>query len=447
MVDKYDLIVIGSGAAAQTVVYDCAAAGWNVALIEERLIGGTCALRGCIPKKVLVGVAETISRIHDLKGKGIAVENDGINWSALIKFKKSFTDNKPEVITKSLKQAGIDIFHGHASFIDEKTIEVDGKRFVSTYFFIATGAIPRPLEFPGSEFVITSDDFFNLNQLPDSIAFIGGGFISFELAHIAARAGCKVTILHRSSQPLKQFDRDLVEMLLMATKDIGINVRTNMAVHAVEKTNGGFQVIAGDDNEKISANLVIHGAGRIPNIKGLSLDRANVSFSKKGIEVNDYMQSISNPAVFAAGDVSASGLPLTPVAGAEGRVVLKNLLKKDVYPSTISHIPSTLFTIPPLSSVGLTEVEVEEKGLDVRINTAESDSWFTSKRIGLKHAGFKILIDEKRNQLVGAHLLGNHAEEIINVFALAMKQQITVDQLKDMVWSYPTSTYDINYMI
>ncbi len=447
MTNQFDLIVIGSGAAAQTVIYPCAEAGWKVAVVEERLLGGTCALRGCIPKKVLVGATEIIDQVNNMTGKGVSAENIEINWSELIKFKKTFTDDKPDQLKQSLNDAGIAIYQGHASFLDQHTIEVDGKKLTSTYFFIATGARPRPLDIPGSEHVITSDEFFNLMKLPSSIVFIGGGYISFELAHIASRAGAMVTILHRSSHPLRQFEPDLVDSLLKATQDYRIDVETNMPVNKVEKQGNSYVVIAGESNKEFSADLVIHGAGRIPNITDLGLDKAQVSTSKKGIEVNKHMQSPSNPSVFAAGDVSASGLPLTPVAGAEGKVVVRNLLKKGKHPSTISVIPSTLFTIPPLSSVGLTEHQAEEKDLSFRVNSQDTSSWYSAKRIGLKYARFKVIIDEDTDEILGAHLLGNHAEEVINIFALAMKEHITVTQLKDMIWSYPTSTYDLNYML
>ncbi len=446
MVFDYDLIVIGSGAAAQTVVYACADAGLDVALIEERAFGGTCALRGCVPKKILVGAAEAVDRMKKLSGKGPSDEKLRIDWSDLISFKKTFTDSTPESVEKSLRDADVDVFKGHGSFVDTQTVKINDQHISSKHFFIATGAKPRPLHIKGGEYVQTSDDFFNLKQLPQSIIFIGGGYISFELAHIAARAGAKVTILHRSAQPLGQFDADLVNTLIDASEDLGIRLLTNKPVHAVEKTNDEFQVIAGKNNEKVKADMMMHGAGRIPHIDHLSLDDAQVIWSKRGITVNESMQSVSNPRVFAAGDVAANGLPLTPVAGAEGKIVRDNLIgKPHQYKTRV--IPSTLFTIPPLSSVGLTEEKAKKHGLSFQVNAQDTSSWYTSRRIGLKQSGYKILIDKKTDQILGAHLLGHHAEEVINVFALAMQQKIPRSDLKEMIWSYPTSTYDINYML
>ena len=446
MVFDYDLVVIGSGAAAQTVVYACADAGLHVALIEERDLGGTCALRGCVPKKILVGIAEAFDRTRSLNGKGLKDEKLRIEWNDVISFKNTFTEKKPENIKKSLQDADIDIFKGHASFVDTDTIQINSRHLSSKHFFIATGAKPRPLRIEGAKYVLTSDDFFDLDQLPSSIAFIGGGYISFELAHIAARAGAKVIILHRSNQPLAQFDKDLVNQLITATEDLGIKLITNMPVHTIKKTDDEFQIIAGNKNENVTADMVMHGAGRIPNIDQLSLDKAQVIHSKKGITVNESMQSVSNPRVFAAGDVAANGLALTPVAGAEGKVVRDNLTGKSHQFKT-RLIPSTLFTIPPLSSVGLTEEKAKKQGISSQVNAQDTSSWYTTRRIGLKYSGYKILIDKKTDQIIGAHLLGHHAEEVINIFALAMQQKMTRKDLKEMIWSYPTSTYDINYML
>jgi glutathione reductase (NADPH) len=444
---NYNLIVIGSGAAAQTIVYECAAIGWKVGLVEQGKLGGTCALRGCIPKKVLVGAGETIDLVHNMGNKGVKAENICIDWAELVSFKNTFTDQTPTMIKQGLIDAGIDIYQDSATFIDESTIQVGDQKLSSDYFVIASGSHPRPLNIPGEEFVLTSDEFFNLKELPSSLVFIGGGYISFELAHIAVRSEVEVTILHRSEQPLMQFESELVELLLQASEEIGIRIELNMPVHAVEKRLEGFSVIAGENNQKFNADLVIHGAGRIPTIEGLNLKRAHIRTGRRGIKVNDYMQSVSNPRVYAAGDVAASGLPLTPVAGAEGKVVLKNLLEKNWYHSNISVIPSTLFTVPPLSSVGITEQIARKKGVRYEVKAQDTSSWFSSKRIGLKHSGYKLLIDKNNGQFLGAHLLGHHADEVINIFSLAMTYHLTVDQLKQMVWSYPTSTYDINYML
>ena len=446
MSNHYDVIVIGSGAAAQTVVYDLKKHGKNVAIIEKKEWGGTCALRGCIPKKILVGAAEVKHRVVDAQHNGISFDSLSINWSELINFKKSFTDSKVQQFKQSFLDAGIDIYKGTAHFTGKKSIRVNENELTAENFVIATGAKPRTLDILGEKHVITSEQFLSLETLPESIVFIGGGLISFEFAHVAARAGAKVIILHRGQQPLKQFDSDLVNMLVESSKDVGIDIQLNKPVKQVEKENNKF-IVKTNENELFETDLVVHGAGRVPDIDDLDLKKANIDFSKRGISVNEYMQNPTNPSVFAAGDVANSNLPLTPVAGAEGKIVLKNLLDEKKKKSSIFAIPSVVFTVPPLAMVGLTETQSKKQGISYTVNYQDTSSWFSSSRIGLKHSGFKILIDKENKQILGAHLFGHHAEEVINLFTVFIKKKMNIDEIKEIVWSYPTSAYDINYMI
>lgn len=442
----YDVIVIGSGAAAQTIVYELKKQGKSVAIIEKNEWGGTCALRGCVPKKVLVGAAEVKKRAEDINQKGISFESFRINWPDLIEFKKTFTDSKPEQFKKSFQDAGINLYEGTARFTGNHSIKVNDAELVANNFVIAAGAKPRPLSIPGKKHVINSKQFLELHSLPRSILFIGGGLVSFEFAHIAAQAGSKVTILHRSQQPLKQFDTDLVKILIKASKDVGIDVKVNKPVVEVKNKDECFLVITEND-EVFETDLVVHGAGRVPNIDDLSLKKANIRFSKRGIEVNEYMQNPSNPSIFACGDAADSNLPLTPVAGAEAKIVLTNLLYGNNKKSDNSVIPSVVFTIPPLAMVGLSESQAQERKISYTTTFQDTSSWFSSRRIGLNYSGFKILIDKKNQNIIGAHLLGHHAEELINLFTVFIKKEMKVDEIKDFIWAYPTSNYDINYML
>ncbi|MCH7940474.1 MAG: NAD(P)/FAD-dependent oxidoreductase [Thaumarchaeota archaeon] len=322
MTKQYDLIVIGTGSAGSNAASECKSAGWNVAIIDSRPFGGTCALRGCDPKKVLVGAAEVIDRSVGIKGNGI----DGIpklNWSELMKFKRTFTEPVPKSNEDWFKKIGIDVYHGKAVFIKKNTIKVNGQELMAKHFAIASGDKPMKLNIPGEEHITISDDFLELDNLPEDIIFIGGGFISFEFAHIAARAGAKVRIIHRSSRPLKNFDKDLVNLLLKEFEDIGIEVVLNTALESVEKKDG--KLIIQTKDKKYETDLVVHGAGRVPNVDDLNLEKAEVTFDKRGIKVNEFLQT-SNPSVYAGGDCASIGLPLTPVASMHGKVIAKNLL-------------------------------------------------------------------------------------------------------------------------
>lgn len=450
MKTKFDLIAIGTGSAASTVASRCRSAGWEVAIIDSRPFGGTCALRGCDPKKVLVGAAEVIDWVRRMEKKGVVSKGVKIHWPALMSFKRSFVASVPKRREESFAKAGIATFHGRASFIDRTSVQVGKDRLVGKHVLIATGAHPAKLNIPGEEHLITSDQFLELKKLPPRIIFVGGGYISFEFAHVAARAGSKATILHRGVRPLVGFDPDLVATLVRASEAIGIRVQLSTAVEAVEKKSSRFVVHAAREGKKLrlETDLVVHGAGRVPEIEDLDLDKAGIDYSRKGILVNEYLQSVSNPDVYAAGDAAATdGLPLTPVASMEGRAVASNLLNGNHQKPNYAGVPSVVFTVPPLASVGLQEASARAQGLKFKVNQGDTSGWYSSRRVGMKYSGYKVLIEEDSNRILGAHLLGPHAEESINLFALAMRSGLTADQLKEMRYTYPSHSDDISYMV
>jgi glutathione reductase (NADPH) len=473
----FDLIVIGTGTAASTAAHECSSEGWKVAIIDSLSFGGTCALRGCDPKKVLVEAAKVIDSAQRHQNNGVlGSDKVHIKWSDLIRFKRTFTEPFPEHREEGYKKAGIVPFHGHARFIGLNAVRVEGedkgnnnKNAVlnGKKILVATGAKPMQLNIPGSENITTSDQFleFGEDHLPDRIAFVGGGYISFEFAHIAARAGAKeVTILHRGKQPLEHFDPDLVNLLVQRSRDIGIDIHLQSAVEKIDKSSDGgsyavhysnSSIVSNNNNNqkkkttRIECDMVVHGAGRIPNVEGLDLAAAGVEHTMQGIKVNDYLQSVSNPSIYAAGDVAASGgLPLTPVATYEGSLVATNLIKGNVLKSNYSGLPSVVFTIPPLASVGMQEKEAKEAGFKFRIRYENTASWSSSRRVGEPCSGFKILIEQDSDRILGAHILGPHAEEVINIFSMAIRLGLTAKELEDsLLYAYPTSTSDVVYML
>lgn len=449
-IQSFDLIVIGTGSAASTVASQCRAAGRQVAVVDSRPFGGTCVLRGCDPKKVLVGAAEVIDRCHRMRGKGVRAENLEIVWSELMRFKRSFTEPVPKQRETSFSKAGIAAFHGHARFVDPTAVRVGDIVLKSRHVVVATGAMPVRLQFPGAEHVTTSEQFLELDALPLRIMFIGGGYISFEFAHIAARAGAQVTILHRSSRPLTRFDPDLVEQLVTRTRDLRIDVQLRTDAKEVVRTSSGLTVRAMMDGEMrlFQADLVVHGAGRVPEIEDLDLAAAGVQYDKRGVAVNEFLQSVSNPAVYAVGDAAASGgPPLTPVAGYEGETVATNLLEGNHRTPNYMAIPSVVFTVPPLAAVGLSEQDARAQGLRFRTNHQKTSGWYSSRRVGEACAGSKVLVEEASGRIIGAHLLGPHAEDVINLFALAIRSGLTATDLTETMFAYPTHASDIEYMV
>ena len=451
MTRRFDLVVIGSGAAGSTIAKRCRAAGWTVAVVDKHPFGGTCALRGCDPKKVLVGAAAAVDAARALAGKGVGPNGLAINWPELMRFKRTFTDPVPEQRKDALHRAGIETFQDVARFTGPSQLSVGGAVLEATRAIaIAAGAKPADLEIAGRDHLLTSDGFLELPSLPSSIAFVGGGYIAFEFAHIAARAGARVTILHRGERPLEQFDADLVERLVRRTQAAGIDVRLRAEVRAV--TPGGrryrvqFDGACGSD--AIDADCVVHAAGRVPDVDDLQLDVAQVERSRDGIRVNQFLQSVSNPKAYAAGDCAAAGAPrLTPVAGYEGRVVAANLLEGIHTKVDYSAIPSVVFTIPPLARVGLTEGEARKAGLRFTMRREDTSAWYSSRRLSETASAFNVLLDQDSGRLLGAHLLGPHADETINLFAMAIRYGVTADRVKEMIWAYPTQASDIAYML
>lgn len=450
MANTFDLVVIGTGTAGSTAAYRCRAAGWKVAIIDSKPYGGTCALRGCDPKKVLVGAAELADWNRRMMGKGITFDGFRINWPDLMRFKRTFTEPIPKNREERFARAGIATFHGRARFVGPTAIAVGEDVLEGRHVLIAVGAKPARLGIPGEELLTTSDQFLELEELPERIVFVGGGYISFEFAHVAARAGARAQILHRWARPLKGFDPDLVDQLVQASRDIGIDVWLNTSVEAIERRSDGLIVRAraGNAEQTFEADLVVHGAGRVPEIDDLELDRAGVASDRRGVLVNEYLQSISNPAVYAAGDAAATGgPPLTPVASIEAAVAASNLLDGNHLKPDYSGVPTVVFTIPPLASVGLQEEKAREQGLRFRVKREDTSSWYSSRRIGLKYSGFKVLIEEGSDRILGAHLLGPHSEEVINLFGMAIKHGLRATDLKRMPYAYPSSASDISYMV
>ncbi len=438
----FDVLVIGSGSAGSSIAIKCAGAGLNTAIVDCRPYGGTCAIRGCDPKKILVDVASYV----DMKKRlpGLIGNTPLVEWTDLLIFKKSFTDPVPARREQAYKRAKITMLKGKATFDSAHSLVIGDDRFSAKKIVIATGAKPQKLNIEGEDYLTYSHDFFELEKLPEKILFVGGGFISFEFAHIAARFGSKAVILHTDNHPLDMFDREMVSMLLSYSKSVGIDVILNSEVKKIEKENGKFLVKAGP--EKFTADLVVHGAGRVADIDKLGLEAANVDYNK-GIIVNEYMQSTTNENIYCAGDASAGSAPLTPVAGAEAKIAAENIINGNIIKKDLGIIPYALFTIPPLASVGISEQAAIEKNLDFKKNYSDTSKWYHSKKTGFKGTGFKVLTDKSTELIIGAHLFLPEAENTINLFAMAMHSSLTAAELKDMIFTYPSVTSDLKYMV
>lgn len=450
MNSSFDLVVVGTGEAGSTAAEQCRTAGWQVAIIDSRPYGGTCALRGCDPKKVLTGVADMIDSQRRMHGKGVTDGDTGINWPELIRFKRTFTDPFPKAREESLQKTGITTCHGPAKFTGANSIQVNGTTLEGRKILIATGAWPRKLNIPGEQHLTRSDQFMELDRLPKRIVFVGGGYVAFEFAHVAARAGSRVRILHRGKRSLEKFDPDLVDRLLQRTRDMGIDVDTETDVMAVEESAGHYviEAMTGSGSKSFEADLVVHAAGRAPEIGDLNLPAAGIKFDADGVTVNEYLQSVSNPAVYAAGDAANSGgWPNTPGAEYEGHLAAGNLLEGNKHKANYLGSASVVYTIPPLARVGMLEEDARRQGLKLKVNQADTSGWYAARRVAEPCSAFKVVVEEPSGRIVGAHLVGPEADELANIFVLAMRAGLTAGTLKDAMFAYPTQASNVQWML
>ena len=424
MTRSYDLIVIGAGMAGVAAANKCASKGWKVAIVDALPYGGTCALRGCDPKKMLRRGAEIIDAARLMQGNGINPGEIRIDWADLVAFTRTFTGKMPGKIEASLDDKGVTTLHGSARFVDENTIEIDGKeRLQADHILIATGSKPRPIDIPGAAHLTDSTEFMRMETLPKRILFIGGGFISFEFAHIAARAGSKVCIVDRGERPLKGFDVDLVERLVKRGGEVGVEVRRRTSLKSIRRDGSSYLVTVETDNqtEDLQADLVVHGAGRVPAIDQLDLSAAAIEASASGIAV--------------------------PVAVFEGKVAASNMLKGNQTEPDYKGVPSVVFTIPELARVGMLEEEAIEVGYQVRVAENDTSGWYSNIRVGENCAGTKIIIDDDTDKILGGHLLGHGYGELVNFLGLAMRLGLTTGDLKKMVSAYPSVGSDLGSML
>lgn len=453
MSNRYDALVIGTGTAGQTAAYELNRNGLRVAVVEHsERPGGTCALSGCQAKKWYYEGAETVARSHHLCGIGITAPASA-DWSDLRAAKNRFTARVPANTVSGLKQAGIELISGRARFLDHSTIAVDRQRLSARFVVIATGAIPMALPMEGAQWMVTSTEFLELNRLPRRIVFIGGGFISFELSHFAVRLGPTDTgciILEAGPRPLGPFDEEMVALLAEASALEGIDIHSQAAVTAIEQRDGIFTVRT-EDGSRYEADLVVHGAGRSPDIDDLDLEKAGIHYQRRGITVNDGMQT-TQAGIYAVGDCAAT-VQLARVADLEAQTAAANIVNRYNNRDTrttmdYSAVPAVLFTYPQYGMVGATEQALTKEGVAHQKSFGKDLNWPTYRRVGLKSAAYKILAGQD-GAVLGAHILSDNATGLISLFTLAMRNQITVDKLyrQCIMTPYPSRESDIIYML
>ncbi|WP_026841127.1 dihydrolipoyl dehydrogenase family protein [Citrifermentans bremense] len=448
MQETADVLVIGTGTAGFTLALACRKGGRQVAVVDDKPYGGTCGRNGCEPEKYLMQAAQVVHLTRQMSGQGITVPA-AMDWPALIRSKSAFSNGVPERTELAFQQAGIKMYFGTARFLSPETVAIGSETTVrAETIVIATGARPAPLDFPGAGLVVETSDFMEMKNLPRRVLFIGGGCLALSFGHVARAAGADVTILQRGERVLKNFDLEMAQLAAKAARARGINIVTGITAAMAEKVQGAFMTYGkGGCTEAFPSDLIVNTSGRIPDLDPVDPEAGAVARSAGGVTVNEFLQSVSNPRVWAIGDACDSPYLLSTVADMEAEVAADNILNGNRRRPDYQGVPSMAQAQPPLSFVGLTEAQARQSGKKFRINRGSTDSWPSSRRIGQQGGFYKVLIEEETGKILGAHLLGQNAGETINIFALALKFGISNRELRQVLWTYPTFISDVKDMI
>lgn len=450
MTQAYDFAVIGGGNAGMAAARVAREAGRSVVLVERRDLGGTCALRGCVPKKVLVAAAEVLDAIARAPEHCIRVAQPHVDWPGLMRRKQRFVADAPRRFTESLERRGVRVLRGNARFVAEHELDVDGLRLTAQKVVVATGSLPLPLPIAGAEALATSDDVLNLPELPRSVVFVGAGVVAMELAHVLARAGAKVTLLEALARPLSGFDADLVDGLVAETRRIGVELVCDVEVRQIEREHGETTLVYVERGERrrVTAELAVNGAGRVPALADLRLEQAGVELDGDRPKLDRYLRSTSNPDVLFAGDTLPDAPQLSPLATYEGSIAAKNALATgELRVPEYGDVPAVVFSIPALAKVGLGVEDAERQGHDVVVETNDLSGWISGRTYAETAARSKVLLEKGSGKILGAHLLGHGAQETIHAFAFHMRHGLPAAELAAFIAAYPTFHADLDHML
>jgi glutathione reductase (NADPH) len=432
----FDLFVIGGGSAGVRCARIAAGHGARVGIAEERFWGGTCVNVGCVPKKLLVQAGEYGAWAEDAAGFGWQITKGPHDWARLIAAKDREIGRLNGIYRRLLDNAGAAIFEARATFIDPHTLDVGGKRVTAKHIVIATGGHPVRLPIPGAELGIISDAAFYLPHMPQRVAIIGSGYIAVEFAGIFAALGAQVDLVYRQPLPLRGFDLDLRESLAEALGAQGVALHPGCRPVKIA-ADGDERVLTLGEGHALRTDLVFFATGRAPATKGLGLDKAGVTTNDAGAVAVDQHLRTSRHHIYAMGDVT-DRLNLTPVAIAEGHAIADTLFGNNPRGVSLQNVPTAVFSTPPIATVGLTEEQAAEHGpIDVFV------SKFTPMRHTLsgraRSSMLKLVVDQGTQKVVGAHMLGEDAPEIMQGLAIAVMMGATKADFDRTIGIHPTA--------
>ncbi len=445
----YDYLVLGGGSGGLASAKRAASYGANVGLVEAGRVGGTCVIRGCIPKKLMVYAAHAREWLELAEDFGWNKGEHSLSWENLVEMRNGVVHRLEGIHEKNLRNANVELIRGFAKFVDSHTIDCDGRRITANKILIATGAAPVMPEINGDHSTMTSDALFDLAKMPKTAVVIGGGYIAVEYAGILQSLGCQVTMLVRN-QLLRGFDREVADHLADELRQQGIDLRMPAEVLDANHTDDGYRVHYTCNGEELTVDVeaaVVFAIGRDPNTRHLGLENADVRTNERGAVIvdDDHRTNVAN--IFALGDVIDKS-NLTPVAIKAGRSVADREFGDTHSPVSYETIPTAVFSHPPIGTVGLTEEEARVRYPNLQVYKARfAPLFYSATPEGRKLRSFmKMIVDGETDRVLGLHMLGADAPEIIQGFAVAVKAGLTKAQFDETVAIHPTQAEEFVLM-
>lgn len=441
----YDFIVIGGGSGGLAAAKRAAGYGAKTVLIERDRLGGTCVNRGCVPKKIMFNAASIAEVLHDARGYGFDAATNGFDWAAVKRARDAYIARLNEIYRRGLVAEGVGEIAGEARFLDAHTVEVNGQRLRAPHVLIATGGRRLVPAIPGAELGITSDGFFELERQPRSAIVVGGNYVAVELAGVLHRLGTKVTLLLRGERLLARFDASVRDALMEEMQKDGIDIMSSSRIRGVEHDGRGITVTLDGDERFIGCDVLIWAIGRQPNTDNIGIEHTGVALDKAGFVVTDEYQNTNIAGVYAVGDVTAR-LALTPVAIAAGRRLADRVFGGQADARLdYENVPTVIFSHPPIGTVGMTEQEARAlygTG-EVKVYQTRFTSLYHSLAVHKQPTLMKLVTVGQREKIVGCHLFGRNADEIIQGFAVAVKMGATKADFDNTVAIHPTSAEEL----
>ncbi|MEL6480752.1 MAG: glutathione-disulfide reductase [Pseudomonadota bacterium] len=438
----YDLFVIGGGSGGVRAARLTAASGFKVGVAEEHRFGGTCVIRGCVPKKLLVYASTYAEHFEDAEGFGWTVGERSHDWSKLRSAKEQEITRLEGLYEKNVERHGGDTFHLRAKVVDPHTVMLaDGRQFSAKHILVATGGAPHMPDFPGNEHAVTSNEIFDLPSFPKRILILGGGYIAAEFAGIMNGLGAETTLAYRGARILRTFDHDASDLVMEEMVKKGIDLRLNANIESIEKTNEGL-VAKLSDGTSVTADAVLAALGRKPSTAGLGLEEIGVELRKNGaIAVDEYSQT-TVPSIYAVGDVT-SRLDLTPVAIREGVAFHETVFKGNPTKPDHALVATAIFTQPEVGTIGLSEEAARAEGFDVEIYRSRFRPMVHTLSGRDEKMLTKLIVDKADRKVLGVHIVGHGAGEMIQLAAIAVKMGATKEDFDRTVAVHPTAAEEL----